>query len=61
MQVCEEIWDLRPAARAAPAHLPADDGDPGDPVEGDRHGGQHPRQAVPAVLRPQEQLSRGES
>ena len=51
--------DLRPAARAAPARLPAGERDPGHPVEGDRLRGRHPHQAVPAVLSLQEQLSRG--
>ena len=53
--------DLCLAARAAPASLPADGGDPEDPVEEDQHRGQHPQQAVPAQLRPQKQLSRGRS
>ena len=54
-----QIWDLRPAARAAPAQHPADDGDPEDPVEGDRHRGRHAQEAVPAHLHPQDQLPGG--
>ena len=47
-----QTWDLLPTVRAAPAQLPADDGDPGDPVEGDLHRGRHAQEAVPDELRP---------